>query len=159
VIEGINVERVEGMISTDQRFADYYVFSQNRSLLDVGDSVVAHQKDPQAALLAPPAGLTEDVRSRSGDTRFCRQQGPQAVRGAESREEAAHPQFDSAAALCGRQAPRIARCAALGIFWRMPSTSCKGGRDEFKCGKTTRVSHIPMIRCVNLFGGSVPRGW
>jgi prophage tail gpP-like protein len=53
VIEGANVERVEGMISTDQRFADYYVFSQDRSLLDVGDAIIAHQKDPQAALLAP----------------------------------------------------------------------------------------------------------
>jgi prophage tail gpP-like protein len=47
VIEGQNVERVEGMLSSDQRFSDYYVFSQDRSLLDVGDSIVAHQKIPR----------------------------------------------------------------------------------------------------------------
>jgi prophage tail gpP-like protein len=53
IVEGINAERVEGMLSTDHRFARYYVLSQNRLLLDVFDNVVAQAKDPQAALLDP----------------------------------------------------------------------------------------------------------
>jgi prophage tail gpP-like protein len=53
VTEGVNAERVESMLSADQRFDKYYVLSYNRSLLDVGDAIVAQAKDPESPFLDP----------------------------------------------------------------------------------------------------------
>jgi prophage tail gpP-like protein len=53
VTEGVNAERVESMLSADERFDKYYVLSFNRSLLDVGDAIVAQAKDPESPFLDP----------------------------------------------------------------------------------------------------------
>lgn len=53
IVEGANVERVEAMASADQRYATYYVLSNNRSLLDVGEAIVAQASDPEGSFLSP----------------------------------------------------------------------------------------------------------